>query len=235
MHPALVVPVILFYNAEAMIQTTLREVLQDIAKELWGEDITVQLEHPADPAHGDYATNMAFSLTKKLKTSPLVIAEQIKEKLQGRVIEGVKDVSVAAPGFVNMTLTPEFFINQLSRVLSTDEVVKSSQLNNRRVMVEYAHPNTHKEMHIGHMRTLITGEAVARLMEAAGAKLFRANYQGDIGPHVAKALFGIQEIMRDESLNLDEIRSWSNKEKAHFLGRGYVVGSQKYEENKETI
>jgi len=85
------------------------------------------------------------------------------------------------------------------------------------------------------MRTLITGEAVARLLEAVGNDVFRANYQGDIGPHVAKALYGIRKLMAEKDLSLEKIESWSNEKKARFLGEGYALGSQEYENNKDAI
>jgi arginyl-tRNA synthetase len=105
----------------------------------------------------------------------------------------------------------------------------------KKIMVEYAHPNTHKEMHIGHMRTLITGEALSRIFEASGATVFRANYQGDIGPHVAKALYGIEILMKERGLALAEVEKWNNTAKAHFLGEGYVRGNKDYEAEKEVI
>ena len=105
----------------------------------------------------------------------------------------------------------------------------------KRVMVEYAHPNTHKEMHIGHLRTLVTGEALSRILEANGKEVFRANYQGDIGPHVAKALYGVLKLIKTEGLTLAKIDKQSNAEKAHFLGRAYALGNQDYKEHKEEI
>ena len=102
-------------------------------------------------------------------------------------------------------------------------------------MVEYAHPNTHKEMHIGHMRTLITGEALARIFTACGAMVYRANYQGDIGPHVAKAVWGADKLLKNKGLTWEEIEKKSLPEKAHFLGEGYVSGVSGYEENKAAI
>ena len=59
-------------------------------------------------------------------------------------------------------------------------------------MVEFAHPDTHKLFHIGHLRNITTGEAISRLLSASGAKIVRGNYQGDVGLHIAKALWGVK-------------------------------------------
>ena len=72
-----------------------------------------------------------------------------------------------------------------------DEVNSNQTGESSKVMVEFAHPNTHKAFHIGHLRNITTGESIVRLLESQGAKVIRANYQGDVGMHIAKALYGI--------------------------------------------
>ncbi len=217
------------------INEQLESALAEISKELIDEKVLIQLKHPEDLSHGEYATNLALLLSSRLKRPPLKIAHEIRQKLEDRKISDVTSISVAGPGFINIFLSESHFITQLERVLSGNGLVKSSNLNNKKIMVEYAHPNTHKEMHIGHMRTLITGEAVARLLHSAGAKVFRANYQGDIGPHIAKALYGIEVLTKERDVSLDTIESWSSKEKTHFLGEGYARGNKDYEDNKDAI
>ena len=95
-------------------------------------------------------------------------------------------------------------------------------------MIEFAHPNTHKSFHIGHLRNIITGEAIARILINAGAKVIRANYQGDVGMHIAKCLYGVRKL---ES----EFKSVKNKpitDKVTFLSQAYVFGSKAYEEDE---
>lgn len=146
------------------------------------------------------------------KLSPQEVAEKIVAKMQ----ETRYKIQIIN-GFINFWLSEEELITKLKSNF------KDNSLAGKKIMVEFAHPNTHKELHIGHMRTLITGEALARILEASGAEVFRANYQGDIGPHVAKALWGI----RGMDLSLPE--------KAHLLGQGYIKGNQEYEKNKGEI
>jgi len=95
-------------------------------------------------------------------------------------------------------------------------------------MVEFAHPNTHKTFHIGHLRNIFTGEAVSRILANSGFEVIRANYQGDIGLHIAKCLWGISRLPTEYKL----AKRSGIKAKASFLGRVYALGSKNYEQDK---
>lgn len=209
------------------IKSQITESLSKISSELGGE-LEIDLTRP-DLEKGDYTTNLALVLASKLGQSPQALASKISEKLKESLGEGYK-VEIAGPGFVNIWLSKEEIFN----IFQDPQPLKGVALQGRR-MVEYAHPNTHKEMHIGHLRTLITGEALARLFEANGATVFRANYQGDIGPHVAKALFGAEKMIKDLGLTIDDIGKRNLIERAKFLGEAYALGNKEYEGNKSQI
>lgn len=102
--------------------------------------------------------------------------------------------------------------------------LKSQRKKKEKVIVEFAHPNTHKLFHIGHLRNITTGEAVSRILEFTGAKVVRANYQGDVGLHIAKCLWGIQKSGMKTMSGLNE--------KIAFLGKAYAAGSKAYEEEE---
>jgi arginyl-tRNA synthetase len=213
------------------------ENLAKVIKKISDEDVPFVVQPSEKSENGEYFTNIALRLGSKLGKKPLDIAYEIKNAVEKNPdFQVVSKVEVVPPGFVNFFLTDEYINDTVSYInKKSNDFGLSDSLKGKKIMVEFAHPNTHKEMHIGHMRTLITGEALSRLFESQGAEVFRANYQGDIGPHVAKALWGIQRIMEEEDLTLDQIENWSNIGKAHFLGRGYVRGNQDYEKNKEEI
>ncbi len=176
------------------------------------EDIA--LEHPAVEEYGDYSTNICLKLKLDAK----------------KVLEYLPEATLAGPGFINFKLTSEQLVSHMVQALKDgDRYGQNSSLKGKKIMVEFAHPNTHKELHIGHMRTLITGEALSRILETCGAEVFRANYQGDVGPHVAKALWGIRNI------DLEKAEKLSLSEKAHLLGQGYIDGNKDYEEHKDEI
>lgn len=207
------------------IKGAIFEVAKHAGFEVKLEDIA--LEHPAAEEHGDYSTNIAL----KLKDKGLGTLKEVAETLKKRIVlfYAVDKVQVEGPGFINFWLSKEWLVENLER----EE--KNENLKGKKIMVEFAHPNTHKELHIGHMRTLITGEALARIFESCGAKVFRANYQGDIGPHVAKAIWGTSKLLEESKETWDEAQKLSLVEKARLLGQGYVRGNKDYEENKTEI
>lgn len=209
------------------------EIKKSLTKIVLDEEIN--LEHPALLEHGDYSTNIALILAKKRGENPKQLAEQIvKQWQEAGLPEMVEKIEVAGPGFINIWLKFDSLISQVSSVLGDqDSFGRNEALRGKKIMVEYGHPNTHKELHIGHMRTLITGEALARIFEACGATVFRANYQGDIGPHVAKAIFGTRALLKERNLTFSEAEKFSNKEKAHLLGEGYIKGNVDYDIEKE--
>jgi arginyl-tRNA synthetase len=138
----------------------------------------------------------------------------------------VEKVEVAGPGFLNIWLKNEWFIRQLEKVLKEGEKYgKAGILAKKRLMIEYAHPNTHKEFHIGHLRNISLGESLVRIFEACGAEVIRTNYQGDVGLHIAKCLFGIKKLGMKDFKSLEE--------KVAFLGKAYVEGNKAYEEDKK--
>lgn len=193
-----------------------------IAKAAGIEVEQVKLEHPEREEFGDYSTNIALILKG---------GRQLAEKIAGKIKEDemIKKVEVAGSGFINVWLQTDV----LSK--SFDSLLIDQKLRNKKIMVEFAHPNTHKELHIGHMRTLITGEALSRILTAVGATVFRANYQGDVGPHVAKSIWGTQKLLEERKLSWSDVNEWDALKRAHLLGEGYVKGSGEYEANKVEI
>ena len=196
----------------------------------------INLDHPSLEEHGDYASSVALKIGKQLNQKPLEIASKLVDQLSKTQDAPWEKIEAADPGFINFHLKLEDLKNEIEKVSKEKEDYGAVRtLQDKKIMVEYAHPNTHKEMHIGHMRTLITGEALARIFSFCGATVFRANYQGDIGPHVAKAIFGTQKILGEQKMSLDQADKLSLKEKAHLLGEGYIRGNQEYESSKEKI
>ena len=222
------------------IKEELIKVFSKLNISLKAEDFN--LEHPTDLSHGDYSTSVALQIKSQRSNikdleNPRQLAEEIVKTWQEMGLpDFVEKVEVAGAGFINIWANFESLGNELSKVLiKKDEYGKGESMVGKKIMVEFAHPNTHKELHIGHMRTLITGEALSRIFAAAGAEVFRANYQGDIGPHVAKSIWGTLKMLKDRGLKISEAEGWNLAEKAHLLGEGYVLGVKEYENSKEEI
>lgn len=214
-----------------MLKDQIEKLLESILKELGVQNIKHQIERPADLAHGDYSTNIALIAAKKSGMSPRDLAETIVKRIEQRAESlGLEKIEVAGPGFINFWISKVELSKKLEMLLSDDEkITQSTNLTKQKIMIEFAHPNTHKSLHIGHLRNLSIGESLVRLYEAAGAKVIRANYQGDVGMHIAKAMYGLLDISPYSS----QLSSISGTlERVKFLGAAYAAGSQAYE--KET-
>src|SRR5207248_3358937 len=134
---------------------------------------------------GDYQSNAAMGLAKTLsektgqKQNPRAIAEKIKASLN--LGEIATEVSIAGPGFINVRLNPKWLEKQLG-TLATDKNLGLQQATNpQRVVVDYSGPNIAKEMHVGHLRSTIIGDALSRAIEAQGHQVIRQNHIGDWG------------------------------------------------------
>lgn len=175
---------------------------------------TVTLEHPAELKNGDYSTSVALQYSKEMKTSPRDLAEKVVAGL-GEV-EGIEKIEIAGPGFINFYLAPSALAASLEKARRDEKWGSNADLAGKKVMVEYTDPNPFKEFHIGHLMSNAIGESISRLMQISGAEVYRANYEGDVGPHVAKAIWGIQKLGLDPS-------------SAANLGKAYTAGASAYE------
>jgi arginyl-tRNA synthetase len=188
-------------------------------KDLFAVDADVVLTRP-DEQFGDYATNVALQLSKQLGKNPREIAESIVVKIRENSVKTISETSVAGPGFINIRLTDQALVSQA-------QDVPARSYEGKTVLVEYLDPNPFKELHIGHAYSGTIGDSIGNLFSAAGAKVHRVTYQGDVGLHVAKALYGMQQELGDKSI--DEI---AESDRAAFLGRVYAAGATAYEEDE---
>ncbi len=207
-----------------MIQDQIRKDLVKICQKLKINSSKLVLEHPADPQHGDYATNIAMHSWHNGYNSPFDLAEKIINTWRSDGLPSyLAKIEVAKPGFINLWLEKDFLISQIEEVIKKRNLPKNKL--QKGIMVEFAHPNTHKQFHIGHLRNICLGEVICRLLEANKQTVFRANYQGDVGMHVAKCLWGILKLKRTNPRSLDK--------KIELLGKSYVKGSKAYEEDEK--
>ncbi len=198
-----------------MVRTEIELAVKNVLSTFGVESTEVLIEHPADPAFGDYATNAAIVHAKKVGKSPQVLAGELVEKLSTVNIPEVEKIEAAGVGFVNFFLSREYFTKNTQEILSHRETYGNNAiLAEKKVMVEYTDPNPFKEFHIGHLMSNAIGESISRLIEASGAEVKRANYQGDVGMHVAKAVWGMRA---------------GGKE----FGQAYARGAHAYEENEQ--
>src|SRR3989338_2510777 len=179
-----------------LFENQFMEIIESIKKELAralsdaGIDISAQdisLLHPKELSHGDYASGVALAYSNQAGVPPMKLAERIVASLGE--IPGVSRTEAVKPGFINFYLAPDSVNQVLAETIKEPEKWgRNESQKGVRVMVEYTDPNPFKEFHIGHLMSNAIGESIARLIEYTGAKVVRANYQGDVGPHVAKAI-----------------------------------------------
>ena len=202
-----------------MIEERIRTAIDASLKKLGIDGVEAVLEHPSELSHGDFSTSIALAVAKKAGANPKELAEKIVAELG--VIEGVSKIEIAGPGFINFHLSREFFAQSVAEIVKAPETWgRNEHVKGYKVMVEYAQPNPFKPFHIGHLMSTAVGESISRFVEYSGATLFRANYQGDIGLHIAKCIWGLQK----ENLNASSVDD---------LGKAYVVGANAYEDDEE--
>ena len=197
-------------------------LIQHAVKELFDIDVGVVLTRP-DEQFGDYASNIALQLSKQVGKNPREIADQIAVKIREDSVKTVKSIDIAAPGFLNITMSDDALISGLNYDLRQIKQYDA-------VLLEYSCPNAFKELHTGHLYQTIVGDAMGRILEATGSKVFRANFGGDVGLHVAKCLYGIlQELGGEYPEKLDEVDQSS---RAQWISARYVAGASAYEEDE---
>lgn len=192
----------------------------------------INFNHPKELDHGEYSCNVAFLVASDFKITPKILAEKIVEIMNttpilyppyNKYIANIESKN----GFINFYLSHEFFTESIEEILKKGEDWgKNEILSDKKVMVEYTQPNPFKPFHIGHLMSNAIGESISRIVEFSGAKTIRANYQGDVGPHIAKAIYGLLKFgLPDESE--------STSLKARYIGECYSKGSNLYDENEE--
>jgi arginyl-tRNA synthetase len=188
------------------------------------KEIIIDLEPPTNINFGDYSTTIALKLSKILKKNPLEIAHEIKNNFPKD--NSIEKIEIVKPGFINFWIANSLLINQLKDFSQERFYFENFHLGkNKKLMIEYAHPNTHKLFHIGHFRNISLGESLARIFESVGNKVIRANYQGDVGLHIAKCLWGI----KNSQIKIEDLKTLH--EKIAFIGKMYTEGTKAYEDN----
>jgi arginyl-tRNA synthetase len=229
------------------IKKEIKEALDKAVKDLTlpDENVSINLEHPKEESHGDYSTNVSMQAFQLQKTdikgvylhkhaagagSPLEMAEKIVNLLNTKyLIHNTDRIEAVKPGFINFWISKEYLCGKLQEINNKKEKYgEGENLKGKKIMVEFTDPNPFKEFHIGHLYSNTVGESVSRLLEAMGANLKRANYQGDVGMHVAKALYSVLKFNKKE---FEELENKTLKEKVGFLGLKYADGADMYEKD----
>lgn len=183
---------------------------------------------------GDYQINCAMAAAKKLKSNPRELAEKIVSALD--ISDIASQVEIAGPGFINVHLSDNFLSKQLNTINESHTFGIAHQPA-QTVVIDYSSPNLAKEMHVGHLRSTIIGDAVARTLEALGHQVIRQNHMGDWGTQFGMLIAELEEQLgkgEQPELALGDLEIFYQQAKKHFddssefadKARDYVVQLQ---------
>jgi arginyl-tRNA synthetase len=157
----------------------------------------------SDPRFGDYQTNAALLLAKQRGENPRSLAPKIIEQLQ--VAEWCEPPTVAGAGFINFTLKPSAVAAQAARLLQDDRLGVPRAEKRHRIVIDFGSPNVAKPMHVGHIRSTVLGDALARIATFLGHEVIRDNHIGDWGTQFGMVIYGWKNLLDREALARDPI------------------------------
>ena len=236
-----------------LVMDEIREQIEQAILKLFGEGVAAEIVTEVTVApegqDADYASNIAMKLVGVLKkeekleidgqpANPRLVGEMIKAELESAAFPF--EIEVAGPGFLNFISRDGYWKEKLAEMLADfDKNISCDEYSGKTVICEFSDPNPFKVLHVGHLYTSVVGDAISRLVEFAGGKVVRANFGGDVGLHVAKTLYAMQEkgitakdIMvrdddADETISMDEIAR-----RIEIIAKCYVEGTRAYEDNE---
>ena len=196
-------------------------------------DCEPQVRQSAKVQFGDYQANGMMAVAKKLGMAPRQLAEQVLSHLD---LNGIANkVEIAGPGFINIFLDPAFLAEHVSQALKSERL-GIAQPQPQTVVVDYSAPNVAKEMHVGHLRSTIIGDAAVRTLELMGHKVIRANHVGDWGTQFGMLIAWLEKQQQDNAgeMALADLEGFYRDAKKHYdedeifaeRARSYVVKLQ---------
>ncbi len=173
----------------------------------------------SNPKFGDYQSNVALALSKRLKQPPRAIAESLLQYLD--VVDICQSPSIAGPGFINLSLKPAYLEERLREIHTDPRLGVAVASAPRRVIVDFSSPNIAKEMHVGHLRSTIIGDSIARILEFRGQNVLRLNHVGDWGTQFGMLITYLREaypsaLTTADALDLGDLVTLYRQAKQRF-------------------
>ncbi len=172
-----------------------------------------------NPKFGDYQANVAMSLAKPLKNNPRAIASQIVDQLD--LSDLCEPPEIAGPGFINLRLKTDYLEQQLQQMQADPRLGVAPVVQPQRVIVDFSSPNIAKEMHVGHLRSTIIGDSIARVHEFMGHDVLRLNHVGDWGTQFGMLITHLKEacpdaLEADSSVDIGDLVAFYKQAKQRF-------------------
>lgn len=206
----------------------LKQKITEALNNLGIDAASFSLDRPDNADHGDYSTNVALATAKQAGKNPRALAEEIVAELENNKGDLISKIEIAGPGFINFFFAENAFETLVVDALKNEQFGANELFVGKKVMVEYTQPNPFKPFHIGHLMSNAIGEAISRVVEFSGATVVRANYQGDVGLHVAKSIWQIQKKNGDYKTRFANDPSKA----AEWIGQCYSEGSNAYDSDE---
>lgn len=173
----------------------------------------------SNPKFGDYQSNVALPLAKRLGQQPRAIAQQIVENLD--VSDLCQLPEVAGPGFINLAVKTSYLETQIKAIQADARLGVAPTTNVKRMIVDYPSPNIAKEMHVGHLRPAVIGDCISRILEFVGHDVLRISHVGDWGTPFGMLIAYLEEaypeaLTTTETLNLGDLSSFYRQAKKRF-------------------
>jgi arginyl-tRNA synthetase len=198
----------------------LEERFRTAIQKTFHRDIPPQLTPATHERFGDYQANVAMGFAKDLahetggKANPREIAQRIVDNLSlGDLAE---EVTIAGPGFINVTLLPRFVAERLERMFADERLSIPATDKPERVVVDYSGPNVAKQMHVGHLRSTIIGDAISRVIEFLGHTVIRQNHVGDWGTQFGMLIAYLDESNLPADSHIEDLEEFYRAAKARF-------------------
>ncbi len=205
-----------------VLNTQLRGAMQRAFPEM-DAPLDPQLAAASKPEFGDFQVNGALPLAKPLKQSPRQIAAAIVEQLQAdaEFTALCFDPQIAGPGFINLTIRPERLAAELASRLGDQRLGVPAVENAAPVVVDFSSPNIAKEMHVGHLRSTIIGDSLARVLEFRGHRVLRLNHVGDWGTQFGMLITHLKQVApetlnRADAVDLGDLVAFYREAKKRF-------------------
>lgn len=177
--------------------------------------IRIQLDRPRDKSHGDFATNLALLLAKPAAMNPRALADAIIAAIPSNAL--LAKTEVAGPGFINFTFSQQQLLQQLERAYGDDKLAVDVAATGKTVVIDYSSPNLAKEMHVGHLRSAIIGDAAARVQRFIGNTVIAQNHVGDWGTQFGMLLAHMEELEGDAmAMELSNLETFYKAAKKRF-------------------
>src|SRR5688572_14527758 len=183
---------------------------QDIFSEKHGEALTAaglpqagSVTQATDPRFGDYQSNAALMLAKQLGENPRALAQKILDAYDRW--ELCEPPTIAGAGFINFTLCPEAVASQTAALLHDERLGVEKAVVPKRIVIDFGSPNVAKPMHVGHIRSTVLGDALARIATFLGHEVIRDNHIGDWGTQFGMVIYGWKHLLDRTALERDPI------------------------------